>query len=429
MSKTEIYNYIIIGTGIAGLYSAYQIKKHNSGARILLLEKNKKADIGGRIGIDNFYGVEIAKGAGIGRIIDEILIELLREFGIPINKSISTIEYSPLFYENSKTDQKTDPKKELKELIKFLRKEFKKEIIDRKGTGTTKKTFREFAIPLLGKPKYDDFLEKIGYRDFENTDIEEALYYYGFEDCICCNEIIHLNWNKLLETFIEKIGIENFRFSQKVEYIHPIIEKPKEKTYEVKSQSNNYFGKNIIVATTIQTLRRLFPENPIYREIEGQSYLRVYGKFSKKSLEVLQKTVKSYTVLPGIIQKIIPINPEKGVYMICYNDNENAKSLKKQNKTENTQENREYYSRHLEKAIHLPKNSLELIAIKSYFWEIGTHYYKPLDRTKYKSRTQFIKEAQHPAPNILVVGEAVSRNQGWTEGALESVKPLNLILD
>ena len=34
----------------------------------------------------------------------------------------------------------------------------------------------------------------------------------------------------------------------------------------------------------------------------------------------------------------------------------------------------------------------------------------------------FIDLAQHPDKNILVVGEAVSRNQGWAEGALESVK-------
>jgi len=81
-----------------------------------------------------------------------------------------------------------------------------------------------------------------------------------------------------------------------------------------------------------------------------------------------------------------------------------------------------FFERLLEKATGIPEYSLELIAIKSYFWEIGTHYYSPLDRTRFKTRNQFIKEAQNPAENILVVGEMVSRNQGWTEGALESVE-------
>jgi monoamine oxidase len=42
----------------------------------------------------------------------------------------------------------------------------------------------------------------------------------------------------------------------------------------------------------------------------------------------------------------------------------------------------------------------------------------------YKSREEFIRIAQRPEKDILVIGEAVSRNQGWTEGALESVEAI-----
>jgi monoamine oxidase len=38
------------------------------------------------------------------------------------------------------------------------------------------------------------------------------------------------------------------------------------------------------------------------------------------------------------------------------------------------------------------------------------------------TRSQFIHKAQIPLPNLLVVGEVVAENQGWTEGALESVE-------
>jgi transcriptional/translational regulatory protein YebC/TACO1 len=41
---------------------------------------------------------------------------------------------------------------------------------------------------------------------------------------------------------------------------------------------------------------------------------------------------------------------------------------------------------------------------------------------KYKNREEFIYEAQHPEEGILVVGEVVSENQGWVNGALSSVK-------
>jgi monoamine oxidase len=40
----------------------------------------------------------------------------------------------------------------------------------------------------------------------------------------------------------------------------------------------------------------------------------------------------------------------------------------------------------------------------------------------YKDRDEFIERAQHPEKGILVIGEVVSKHQGWTEGALDSVK-------
>jgi len=46
----------------------------------------------------------------------------------------------------------------------------------------------------------------------------------------------------------------------------------------------------------------------------------------------------------------------------------------------------------------------------------------PLNKELYSSREEFIDKAQHPEEGILVVGEAVCRDHGWSEGALESVK-------
>ena len=106
--------------------------------------------------------------------------------------------------------------------------------------------------------------------------------------------------------------------------------------------------------------------------------------------------------------------------MIAYNDNKQTLALKDYLK--NTPENRELYQTLLEKTLGLPVGSLRILALKDFYWKIGTHYYKPLNRRLYSSREEFMKQAQHPEKGILVVGEAVSRNQGWTEGALESVE-------
>ena len=134
----------------------------------------------------------------------------------------------------------------------------------------------------------------------------------------------------------------------------------------------------------------------------------------------MKEYVKGYTCLPGPLQKIIPINPDDGIYMIAYNDNNNTLALK--NNLKNTTENRDLYCEILETSLGIPADSLHLIAIKDYYWPIGTHYYKPLNLSMYKNRSEFIDIAQHPEKGILVVGEVVSQNQGWTEGALESVR-------
>ena len=62
-----------------------------------------------------------------------------------------------------------------------------------------------------------------------------------------------------------------------------------------------------------------------------------------------------------------------------------------------------------------------LIPFLEFYWNIGTHYYTPLDQKKYKNRDEFITIAQNPMENVLVVGESVSINQGWVEGTLKSV--------
>ena len=105
--------------------------------------------------------------------------------------------------------------------------------------------------------------------------------------------------------------------------------------------------------------------------------------------------------------------------MIAYADNMNAIYLKKY--LEDTIKNRDIFCYLLEKALGILDESLELIAIKDYYWTVGTHYYTPLSN-KYENREEFIHISQNPENGILVVGEVVSDNQGWTNGALSSVK-------
>jgi L-2-hydroxyglutarate oxidase LhgO len=64
---TNFYDIIIIGTGIAGLFSAYNIKNTSPETSFLVLEKYKKEWIGGRSTNEMFHGASVVTGAGVGR--------------------------------------------------------------------------------------------------------------------------------------------------------------------------------------------------------------------------------------------------------------------------------------------------------------------------------------------------------------------------
>ena len=74
------YDIIIIGSGMAGLYSAYHIKKQFPNISFVILEKFKKEWIGGRTSNETFYGTQIVTGAGIGRReTNPLLIQLMND--------------------------------------------------------------------------------------------------------------------------------------------------------------------------------------------------------------------------------------------------------------------------------------------------------------------------------------------------------------
>jgi len=397
--KYKHYNVIIIGAGMSGLFSALQIKKLSPKSSFLVLEKNSKKMIGGRAGNNIFYGTKILIGAGIGRKDkDKLLYKLLKEFNFKINK-----------FQNNPIIHNSINKVDINKIIKLLRQKYKRNI------ATNKETFKEFAQKVLGKEVYKNFVLSSGYSDYEKEDIKETLYYYGMDDNACCSTGFSVPWHELVIKMYKKIGEKRIKFSQPVT---KIVKKGEIYNIYVAGKLK-YTTDKIIIGTPIDQIKNLLHKK-IYNDVVGQPFIRLYAKFDKKSSEIMKSNIKGFTFVKGPLQKIVPINPSKGVYMIVYNDNKNALKLKKY--ISNNPKNRVFYQNLLEKTLGISKKSLKILAIKGYYWKIGTHYYKPLNTALYSNRKEFIHTVQHPEKNILVVGEGVSRNQGWTEGALQSVK-------
>ena len=90
----NIYDVVIIGAGISGLYAAYKIKNINPNVKLLILEEQSEKYMGGRTGNDIFEGVKIVTGADVGRIgKDKILLKLLHTFNIKYKIKYSTPDY------------------------------------------------------------------------------------------------------------------------------------------------------------------------------------------------------------------------------------------------------------------------------------------------------------------------------------------------
>lgn len=415
MNKNH-FDIIIVGSGIAGLYSAYNIQRLAPDKTFLVLEKYKKKWIGGRINNEEFYGTTVVTGAGIGRKDKDFLLQnLLQELHIKYTDFKLDVNYV------------SEPVN-VNQIFLALKKQYLK---DEKGTSKEKKevskTFKQFARPILGTKLYEQFIVSTGYSDYENEDVSQTLYKYGMDDNTGGLNGLYIPWKQLIQTLVNKIGPQFIRASNNVTSIQTNVEKTNLEgfgKYILKTDNGaTYYCDKIIMATTITGIQKLLPQIlnktqfSIYNYIKGQPFLRLYAKFPKASADIMRQYVPTYTIVSGPLQKIIPVSKEKGVYMIAYSDNANAEFLK--DHLENNAKNRVFFSNLLEETLNIPSNTLQITALLDFYWPIGTHYYSPLP--KGLTAAEYIDKVQHPLLDVLVVGEVVAANQGWTEGALESV--------
>jgi len=402
------YDTLIVGGGIAGLYTAYKIKQRDPHHKLLLLEQAPR--LGGRMGTVPFHGANIAIGAGVGRKRkDKYLQKLLKELNVPTHEHKHVVHYASTI----------TPPCDVRTTFRTL-----KARMDEANTHP-EPTFQEFATRILGKAGYDHFVTCAGYSDYEAEAAMNTLTYYGFNDNYDQWTLIGIPWEMVLDKIQAAIGPSHLRTNHTVTHIAPRRRRNNPDGWQVTVSTSpsrtavHYTASRLILATTIDTVKRLVPganrpQSP-YQRIAGQPFLRIYGKFTPASAKIMAQYVTATKIVPGPAQKIIPIQPSEGIYMIVYADNQAARQLKKY--TENVPEHRQALCNILKKALNIPRvMRLEMEDMRSFYWNIGTHYYRP-NPTHHPI-------SQNPLPHLFIVGELISHNQGWVEGALESVEQL-----
>ena len=369
----KIKDITIIGGGISSLYAAYLLKKNFPEIKYTIIEKD--SECGGRIKMSEIDDVKLPTGAHFSRLDkDKTLSKLLKDLDIKVEPYNLKIDYT---FEKSDVDGFINKLK--RSISKFDRSKF---------------TFKEFSKEVL-KDDYDNFINMMGYTDFENYDFKDALENYGLEDNVPGYKIADIPWDELVSRLIDFIGKENILLNTEIKSI--------EKNGSKYLINSKWKSDGVIIGVTVNQLRKLL-KNEIYDGIESQNFIKVFAK--------TELDIDNYTVVDSELRKVIPL--DKDVYTVAFSDNKDSRKLNSEDKG------------YIEKLLsnHFSK-SIKLKDVKKFFWDEGTHYFKPLSK-KWKNRKDFIYECQHPKSNMWVIGEMVAEKQGWVEGALSSVENISL---
>jgi hypothetical protein len=363
-------DYVIIGGGISGLYTAHLLEKKYPSRSIVLFESTN--EFGGRAKMSRFHETNIVQGAGVGRYgKDDILYRLWKLAVCPESLQIfsSKIEYMDF---------------EPVDILAILQELKQKNPFDSRH----EETFQSFFLRHYPKEIYQHFLWTNGFTDFEKADIVDTLFDYGFEDNVSSSHFFRIDWNRLVQYLLGSLQHTKLYLKHKVKSVIQNTGQNKTSRYRIYVNDSYVNTRNVIWAGHFQNGYRAITKLDLSLQIGYNPFLRYYTYLKEKIPKDFLH--RSYYRCDHL-QKTIPLNEH--VVMWSYSDNQNAMRSRRQLKR---------------------KDSV------SFFWSHGTHYYKPLSR-QWSNRQEFIDKAQHPQEGCFLVGELISRNQGWTEGALESV--------
>jgi protoporphyrinogen oxidase/cytochrome b involved in lipid metabolism len=441
MNQQKYYDYVIVGAGISGLYTAHELCKKYPSAKICILEATKY--IGGRLHSIKYDGLIMDGGGARFNTEQYRIISLIKEVGL-WNKVIpigSDITYKPV-NDTASTDLKTKFPT-IDDFIVYMKKYIKEKHIKRDTLINT--TILEFAVKHFSKdyPKIKQYLINIypyyselgvlnsveGLNLFSNEFSDKTKYYIlngGLEQLTetIYNKLKDLNKTKKCnidiyeETPVLKISYEfcTVKTNQvgyiietennKIDFLanKVILTIPKNKLINIKFKLNSL--------TSNDKLDKLFKN---INSVQNEPLYRIYARYplDKKTHKVwFDGMGKISTNLP--IKYVIPVNYEKGVIMISYTDSKFARYWFKQVSEGTFEDTLNKQLKQLFPDIDIPKAKW----YKHCPWISGAGYWKK-GYDKNIIMPQMIEALGHHK-NLYICGENYSSHQAWVEGALET---------
>jgi len=427
-----IFDTIIIGGGISGLYSSYVLS--NKGQSVAIIDKNSYW--GGRV-LSHHVSKHIVYEAGAGRIADIH------------HKYLDLIEHLGLEDQLVKIPNKKYP------VLRGSNWENKEKGLDTYFTNVNEKLDINFLLKIILNHSKDlsrQYLQSMTFYNLAQLVLSHGACQFLNDSFGYISEIIDLNAYDAVRMFQKDFKSSNNYYvldggQSQVTDILALEIKKSGGVMKLKTVCTDYYyqdgrfqidimslegtrqlyTKCLILALTKKSLMKLKGLSPIYPELNsviGHPLMRIYAIYPKNS-----ETGKCwFHDLPQIttdnpLQYIIPINYDTGLIMISYSDNYMANFWQSSVLLNRLEEDLEKYLIHIFPKRYIPKPSY----LKSHYWENGAHYYRP----GYNS-DKISKKILQPFPeqNLFIIGETYSQRQAWVEGALETVdQVLDIIIN
>jgi protoporphyrinogen oxidase len=350
-TKTKpIYDYIILGGGIAGLYTIYRLSTKYPTKSFLLLEKTER--FGGRVHSVQLHPTnnpEFILEGGAGRFSQQHpnLQKLIQELGLSskIGNASANAEYYPI-------DKNQDTTQTIPKDTSIFSQTY--ELVEESVIGESKLSKLVANVILSSKLESREYLQKRNFLSYAKTvlqpeeiqHIESSFGYYSELVIMNAYDAIQLmqqlsptnkfqvlsgGLSQIIEILVERIKkntnttlLLHQEVSSISNNIHPKI-KIKNPKYTIKTKTNTFLAETIICALPKNILETLSIFNPIrstLSKILCGKLCRIYARFHPTEEMWFQGLPKITT--NNNLRMVIPMNPKNGLIMISYSDNKYA---------------------------------------------------------------------------------------------------------
>jgi len=400
--------YLIIGGGIAGLYSGLLLTENSSISPkdIIIIEKSYRW--GRRV--HTLERDDIKYECGASRFIKEhkLLMSIIKRYKL----ADTLIKISKKSQDRQILNERMMIPTNLDEYFdKFFSIELNRNDIYGKSVFDICIEMFGIEIATLMKSSHgydDDFLLYNAYDGLHQLkSIYKKTFYImqgGLEQII----------TKMVDELKEK-GVDLRLHTKCIKWENIDNDKLNVYTADIDNNTNVITCDKIILAVDKWSLTKFKELEPIYNLIDTVNTIpltRIYARFpleENTGFAWFHGIPKTTTNLP--IRMFIPINQNNGMCMISYSDGHFASEWQRDFIMGNLDGNIMSYIRQL-----FPENKIpEPIWIQKLHWAHGVHSWRPLVNSEL-----IYEQIQNPLNNIYIRGETFSNNQGWIEGALET---------